>query len=101
MAECFGLGARTPVPGGLIKEHDGGVVDQLLGDRQPLALAPRQTVGARVGAHVEPQGHQDLVHLDPTNNTLHLPPTRRKLLPTLSVCKTQSRTCTTELVRVA
>ena len=72
MNECFRLRAQTPIPGGLIKEHDGGVVDQLLGDGESLALAPRQTAGARVGTLMKPQGRQDLVHLDPTN-TLHYP----------------------------
>lgn len=50
-------------PGGLIEEHDGRVVDQLQGDGQALALAPRQGAGAGVRALQQPQGRQDLIHL--------------------------------------
>lgn len=50
-------------PGGLIKEHHRGVVHQLQGDGQALALPPRERAGAGVGALQQPQRRQDLVDL--------------------------------------
>lgn len=50
-------------PGGLIKEHDGGIVDQLQGDGQPFTLTPRQTAGACLSTFLETQSGEDLIHL--------------------------------------
>lgn len=50
-------------PGGLVEEHHRGVVHQLQGDGQALALPPRERAGAGVGALQQPQRRQDLVDL--------------------------------------
>ena len=51
------------LPGGLIKEHDGRVVDQLQGNGQTLALTTGQFLSSRLLGLVQSQDVQDLVHL--------------------------------------
>lgn len=50
-------------PGGLIKEHDGGIIDQLKGDGKSFALTPGQTAGACLSTFLETQSSEDLIHL--------------------------------------
>lgn len=42
-------------PGGLIEEHDGGIVDQLQGDGQSFTLTAGETAGARLSTFQEAQ----------------------------------------------
>lgn len=51
------------LPGGLVKEHDGWVVDQLQGDGQALPLPTGKQSCPRVGAGHQAQCCQDLRHL--------------------------------------
>lgn len=51
------------VPGGLIEEHDGRIVDQLEGDGQSFTLTAGETAGARLSTFQEAQRRQDLIHL--------------------------------------
>lgn len=51
------------LPGGLIKEHDRGIVDQLKGDSQPFTLAPREIAGPCLSTFQETQSSQDLIYL--------------------------------------
>lgn len=50
-------------PGGLIKEHDGGIVDQLQSNGQSFTLTPGQTAGACLSTFLETQSGEDLIHL--------------------------------------
>lgn len=50
-------------PGGLVKEHDRGVVDQLQSDGKPFTLTPRQTAGACLSTFLETQSGENLIHL--------------------------------------
>lgn len=50
-------------PGGLIKEHDGGIVDQLQSNGQSFTLTPGQTTGACLSTFLETQSGEDLIHL--------------------------------------
>lgn len=50
-------------PGGFIKEHDRGIVDQLQRDGQPLPLTPRQVGRPGSGAVQQTQSSQDLLDL--------------------------------------
>lgn len=59
------VGGGEELPGGLIKEHDRRVVDQLQGDGQTLPLPAREQGCPRVGAGHQAQCCQDLCHLDP------------------------------------
>lgn len=52
-----------PLPGGLIEEHDGRIVDQLQRDGQALPLAAREAASSRVGTRQQAQGRQDLLDL--------------------------------------
>lgn len=54
---------RGELPGGLIKEHDRRVVDQLQGDGQALPLPTGEQGCPRVGAGHQAQCSQDLGHL--------------------------------------
>jgi len=60
-------GPRVEVPGGLVSEHDGRVVDQRPGHRHPLALAARELVGTMIPAVPEADAleriHRPLVTL--------------------------------------
>lgn len=51
------------LPGGLIKEHDRRIVDQLEGDGQSFTLTTRETAGARLSTFQKTKRSQDLVHL--------------------------------------
>ena len=51
------------LPGGLVKEHDGRVVDQLQSNGQTLALTTGQFLSSRLLGLVQSQDVQDLVHL--------------------------------------
>lgn len=51
------------VPGGLIEEHDGRVVDQLEGDGQSFTLTAGEIAGARLSTFQEAQRCQDLIDL--------------------------------------
>lgn len=51
------------LPGGLIKEHDRRIVDQLEGDGQSFTLASRETVCACLCTFLKAQSSQDLIHL--------------------------------------
>jgi hypothetical protein len=51
------------VPGGLVEEHDGRVVDELESDGEAFALAARQVGRARVLGLLQTQHAQDLIHL--------------------------------------
>lgn len=51
------------VPGGLIEEHDGRIVDQLEGDGQSFTLTAGETAGACLSTFQEAQRRQDLIHL--------------------------------------
>lgn len=51
------------VPGGLIEEHDGRIVDQLEGDGQSFTLTSREAACPSLSTFKETQSGQDLVHL--------------------------------------
>ena len=53
-------------PGGLIKEHEGWVVDQLQGDGQPFPLTPGEVTGPRLLSLQQAKCVQDLIHLQHT-----------------------------------
>lgn len=61
--DALGGGQVVQARGGLVQEDDGWVVDQLLGDGQPLPLAARQTRSQRVAGLGEAQHVQDLLDL--------------------------------------
>lgn len=54
---------NNSLPGGLIKEHDRGIVDQLEGNGQSFTLTPGETAGACLSTFLETQSSQDLIHL--------------------------------------
>lgn len=54
---------RQILPGGLIKEHDRRIVDQLERDGQSFTLTSGETAGACLSTFQETQSGQDLIHL--------------------------------------